>query len=113
MQIEGVWRLQTKEAAEWDAAYRAEMRGVRHNPTELASRRRTALDAALSESLKGLSTVAQGRSAVFRKIVRLGPNEKAPADGLIVRVHNGWDETLRTIATEIAAQPETDALSTS
>lgn len=109
MQIDGVWRLQTKEAAEWDAAYRAELRGVRNNPSELASRRRAVLGAALSDSLKGLSAVPQGRSAVPRKIVRLGPDEKAPADGLIVRVHSGWDETLRTVVAEIAAQPDTDA----
>jgi hypothetical protein len=110
MQIDGVWRLQTKEAAEWDAAYRAELRSVRNNPSEIASRRRVELDAALSNSLKGLSSVAQGRSAVARKLVRLGPDEKASADGLIVRVHNGWDETLNVVATDIAAQPETDAI---
>jgi hypothetical protein len=109
MQIEGVWRLQTKEAAEWDAAYRAELRNLRNNPSELASRRRAALDAALSEGLKGLSAVAQGRSSVSRKLIRLGANEKAPADGLVLRVHNGWDETLNTALVEIAAQPATDA----
>lgn len=109
MQIDGVWRLQTKEAAEWDAAYRAELRSVRNNPSELASRRRTALDTALSENLKGLSAVAQGRSSVPRKLIRLGPDEKAPSDGLIVRIHNGWDETLKAVSTDIAAQPDTDA----
>jgi hypothetical protein len=109
MQIEGVWRLQTKEAAEWDAAYRAELRGLRDDPSELPSRRRLSLDAALSDNLKGLSAVTQGRSAVSRKLVRLGPGEKAPTDTLIVRVHNGWDETLRTVTSDIAAQPDTDA----
>jgi hypothetical protein len=109
MQIDGIWRLQTKEAAEWDAAYRAELRGVRSNPSELASRRRAALDAALSDALKGLAAVAQGRSSVSRKLVRLGPSERAPADGLAVRVHNGWDETLKTVTTDISAQAETEA----
>ncbi len=109
MLVEGVWRLQTKEAAEWDAAYRGELRSVRDSPLELPARRRAALDAALSDSLKGLSSVPQGRSAVCRKLVRLGPDEKAPADGLAVRIHNGWDETLKTVAVDIAAQPETDA----
>ena len=78
MLLDGVWRLQTKEAAEWDAAYRTELRGVRNNPSELASRRRAALDSALSEALKGLSAVAQGRSAVSRKLVRLGPGRARP-----------------------------------
>jgi hypothetical protein len=109
MQLDGAWRLQTKEAAEWDAAYRAELRSVRNNPSELANRRRAAVDAALSESLKGLAAVAQGRSAVSRRLVRLRPDEKAPADGLVVRVHNGWDETLNSVSADIAAQPDTES----
>ena len=44
-----------------------------------------------------------------RKLIRLGPDEKAPSDGLIVRIHNGWDETLKTVSTDIAAQPDTEA----
>jgi hypothetical protein len=109
MHFDSVWRLQTKEAAEWDAAYRAELRSVRNNPSELANRRRAVLDAALSDALKGLSAVAQGRSSVSRRLVRLRPDEKAPADGLPVRIHNGWDETLKSVVADIAAQPETDA----
>lgn len=109
MPLDGTWRLQTKEAAEWDAAYRAELRNLRANPSELVSRRRTALDTALSEALKGLANVAQGRSTVSRKLVRLRPTEKAPAEGLAVRVYNGWDDTLKQAATDIAALPDTDA----
>ena len=108
MPLDNVWRLQTKEAAEWDAAYRAELRAIRANPAEVGSTRRTELDAALGEALKGLAAVAQGRSSVSRKLVRLNPTEKAPADGLAVRVHNGWDETLRAVRDDIAAQPDTD-----
>lgn len=109
MPLDGIWRLQTKEAAEWDAAYRAELRNLQSNPSELASRRRGALDAALSEALKGLASVAQGRSSVARKLVRLRPNEKAPSDGLAVRIYNGWDDTLKQVTTDISAQPDTDA----
>ncbi len=109
MPLDGTWRLQTKEAAEWDAAYRAELRNLRANPSELASRRRTALDAALSEALKGLTSVAQGRSSEARKLVRLRPNEKTPVDGLAVRVYNGWDDTLKQATTDISALPDTDA----
>ena len=109
MQLDSVWRLQTKEAADWDSAYRAELRGIRSNPAEVSSRRRAVLDTALSEALKGLASVAQGRSAVARKLVRLGPAEKAPAEGLAVRVHNGWDETMKGVRDNISAQNDTDA----
>lgn len=108
MPIDGAWRLQTKESAEWDAAYRTELRGIRSNPAEVGRRRREALDAALSEALKGLSSVAQGRSSVARKLVRIGPRDKPPSDGLAVRVYNGWDETSKTITDEINAQADTD-----
>jgi hypothetical protein len=109
MPLDGIWRVQTKEAAEWDAAYRAELRNLQSNPSEVASRRRAALDAALSDGLKGLASVAQGRSAVARKLARLRPTDKPPADGLAVRVYNGWESTLRQVATDIAALPDIDA----
>lgn len=108
--LDGVWRPQTKEAAEWDAAYRAELRALAANPAELASRRRAALEAALAEALRGLSAVAQGHCNVSRKLHRVGPGDRAPADGLVVRVHNGWDETLKTVEDEITAAPATDAV---
>lgn len=109
MRVDGVWRLQTKEAAEWDKTYRAELRNLRSNPAELAHRRRTALDAALSEALKGLNSITQGQSAVPRKLTRLRPNEKAPADGLAVRIYSEWDDSLAKAKTDIAALPDTDA----
>lgn len=108
MPLDGVWRLQTKEAADWDAAYRTELRGIRTNPGEVGSRRRTALDTALSEALKGLASVAQGRSSVPRKLIRIGPKDKLPSDGLAVRVYNGWDDTLKGVGEDINAQPDTD-----
>jgi hypothetical protein len=109
MPLDGIWRLQTKEAAEWDAAYRAELRNLQANPSELPSRRRAALDAALSDALKGLASVPQGRSSVARKLHRLRPNEKAPADGLALRIYNGWDDTLQQVTADIGALPDTDA----
>lgn len=108
MPLDGAWRLQTKEAAEWDAAYRTELRGIRSNPADVASRRRAALDTALAEALRGLSSVAQGRSSVARKLTRVGPRDKAAADGLTVRVYNGWDDALKDATDDINAQPATD-----
>ena len=109
MQLDDVWRLQTKEAAEWDAAYRAELRSTRNNPAELISRRRAALDGALAEALRGLTSVPHGNSNTPRKLVRLNPTEQAPAEGIPVRVYNGWDDTLTLAESQIAATPVTDA----
>jgi hypothetical protein len=109
MPLDDAWRLQTKEAAEWDAAYRAELRALRADPTPLSVRRRGELDTALSEALKGLPGIAHGRSSVTRKLVRLRPTDKPPTDGLAVRVYNGWDDTLKQVNAEITALPATDA----
>ena len=108
MLLDGVWRLQTREAAEWDSLYRTELRGVRANPSEVGSRRRAALDATLADALKGLSSVAQGRSSVTRKLVRIGPRDKASTDGLTVRVYNDWDDALKNATDDIKAQPDND-----
>jgi hypothetical protein len=109
MPLDGVWRLQTKEAAEWDAAYRTELRAIRANPAEVGSRRRTALEVALADALKGLASEKQGTSNVPRKLARIGPRDKLPAEGLAVRVYNGWDDTLKGVKDDVAARPDTDS----
>jgi len=109
MPIDGAWRVQTKVSAEWDKAYRAALRAIRDNPGELPAKRREALDQALSESLKGLNGVAQGRSNVRRDLQRLRRGQKPAPDRLPLRIYDGWDDDLKSVAAEIAARPDTEA----
>ena len=108
MQVSGAWQLQTKESAEWDRLYRAEERTFASRATDISRERNTALNQALSQALQGLVGVAHGRSNVPRKLARLRPDEKAPADALPIRIYNGYQSDIQAVERDVAALPETD-----
>jgi hypothetical protein len=108
IKISDAWQLQTKESAEWDRLHRAEERTLTHRTTDIARERNIALDLALSQALQGLVGVPHGRSNVPRRLARLRPDEKAPADALPVRIYNGYQSDLKTVERDIAALSETD-----
>ncbi len=109
IEVSGEWRLQTKESAEWEAAYRAEEKAVLADPSAISRRRRDLLDQAIDSALAGAASVPHGASRQQRRIHRLQHDEKAPSDGVILRLHNGWDEDIGAVEKEIAAAPATDA----
>lgn len=109
IEIGGEWRLQTKESAEWEAAYRAEEKSVLADQATLSRTRRDLLSQALDAALAGASSVVHGASKQQRRIHRLQPGDKDPQDGIPLRLHNGWDEDLAAVEREVAAAPTTDA----
>jgi hypothetical protein len=109
IEVSGDWRLQTKESAEWEAAYRAEEKAVLADPGAVSRSRRDGLDQAIEAALSGAASVPHGASKQQRRIHRLRPDEKAPGEGVALRLHNGWDEDIAAIEKEIAAAPATDA----
>jgi len=109
MPIDGAWRIQTKVSAEWEKAFRGALRGLSGTPGEVPAKRRAALDEALSNALKGLNSIPQGRSGVPRYLQRLRRGEKASEDKLPLRIYDGWDDDLKSIEGEIAARPDTEA----
>jgi hypothetical protein len=77
-EVSGVWRLQTKESAEWDRLYRGEERSLASRTIDVARERNIALDEALSHALQGLTAIPQGRNNNLpRKLARLRRGEKA------------------------------------
>ncbi|WP_436637658.1 BREX system P-loop protein BrxC [Microbaculum sp. FT89] len=103
------WRLQTKESAEWEAAYRNEEKSILADQSGLSRTRRDLLDGAIETALAGASSVPHGASRQQRRIHRLQPDDKAPADGIALRLHNGWSEDLASVEKEIAAASTSDA----
>ncbi len=93
IEVGGEWRLQTKESAEWEAAYRSEEKSILADQAGIARTRRELLGQAIESALSGASTVPHGASKQQRRIHRLQPDEKAPAEGISLRLHSGWDET--------------------
>jgi hypothetical protein len=109
MPIDGAWRIQTKVSAEWDKAFRAALRGLSGTPGELPAKRRAALDQALSDALKGLTSIPQGRSGVPRHLQRLRRGERASEDRLPLRIYDSWDDDLKSAVADVAARPDTEA----
>jgi hypothetical protein len=108
IRLHDVWRLQTRESAEWDTAYRTEERALAGRSADIVRERNQALEAALSSALSGATAVTQGRSAVTRKIARVRSDEKAPTDAIVLRVHNGWEVDLKSVEKEVGAEPPID-----
>ena len=108
IEVGGEWRLQTKESAEWEAAYRSEEKAILADQSGMTRTRRELLNEAIETSLAGAASVTQGSSRQQRRIHRLRPDEKKPPDGIPLRLRSGWNEDLTAVEKEIAAAPTSD-----
>ena len=108
IEVGGEWRLQTKESAEWEAAYRSEEKAILADQSEMTRTRHELVNEAIETSLAGAASVTQGSSRQQKRIHRLRPDEKTPADGIPLLLRNGWNEDLTAVEKEIAAAPTSD-----
>ena len=108
IEVGGEWHLQTKESAEWEAAYRSEERAILADQSEMTRTRRELLDEAIETSLAGAASVTQGFSRQQRRIHRLRPGEKTPTDRIPLWLRSGWNEDLTAVEKEIAAALTSD-----
>jgi hypothetical protein len=108
IEVGGEWRLQTKESAEWETAYRSEERTILADQSGLARTRRDLLGESIETALSGTTSILQGASRQQRRIHRLQPDEKAPGDGIALRLRSGWSEDLAAVEKEIGAASTSD-----
>ncbi len=108
LEVAGAWRIQTKESADWEKAFKDAERREITDTSALSRDRRDLLTRALDDALAGVSAIAQGQAKEARRIHRLSPDDKEPADGAPLRLHNGWEEALEAVNRAIAAAPPTD-----
>jgi hypothetical protein len=108
LEVAGAWRIQTKESADWEKAFKDAERRELADTVATSRDRRDMLGRALDDALSGVSNIAQGQAKESRRIHRLSPDEKEPADGVPLRLHNGWEEALEAVERAIAAAPPTD-----
>jgi hypothetical protein len=101
MGVSGEWRLQTKESAEWLAAYGAAEARETGDPNAIARQRASLLQLAIDEALTAATQVQHGASKTNRRIERVTGNDKPSGDGLTLRLWNGWDDSLPTVTNEI------------
>ena len=108
IEVGGEWRLQTRESAEWEAAYRSEEKVILADQSGMTRTRRELLDEVIETSLAGAASVTQGSSRQQRRIHRLRPDERTPPDGIPLWLRNGWNEDLTAVEKEIAAASTSD-----
>ncbi|WP_440658528.1 BREX system P-loop protein BrxC [Ensifer adhaerens] len=108
IEVQGEWRLQTKESADWENAFRTEVKSVIADQAGLSGKRRQLLSGAIDTALAGAGSVAHGVSKQQRRIHRLEIGDKAPTDGVPLRLRIGWDEDLSSVEKEIAGASPND-----
>ena len=104
MQVEGEYRLQTRESAEWERDRRARYQRILADAPRLASDRNTEFRNAVTRALAGVRLL-QGESRTPRNYALHWSLEPPPTDGsdVPVWVRDGWSVTERTVLHEAQA----------
>ncbi len=93
MTVADEYRIQTREGAEWERAFREERTRLARTEVEIAARRDRLLGAAVQEELGGMR-LAQGEAKVRRKATLHfdmdPPDESGPGNVVRVWVRDGW-----------------------
>lgn len=108
IEVDGKWRLQTKESAEWEETYRNEEKNILTDQTNLVRMRRELLTKKIEDALASCATILHGDSREQRKIYRLQLDQKDQGDGIALQLHNGWNEDLIEVEMEIKAKSISD-----
>ena len=101
--VNGEWRLQTKESAEWQDAFNRAQSQAAGDPTLVQRHRSALLQLAIDDALAVVGTVPHGVSKTSRRIERVAGDGKPAGEGLLARLWNGWDHPLTTTLNDIKA----------
>jgi hypothetical protein len=103
IEVNGEWRLQTKESAEWQAAFNRAQAQAASDPYLVPRHRSALLQLAIDDALAAVGNIQQGISKTTRRIERVVGDGKPAGEGLLVRLWNGWDHPLATTLNDIRA----------
>jgi hypothetical protein len=103
IEVNGEWCPQTRESAEWQAAFDRAQHEAAGDPTLVPRHRSALLQLVTDEALAALGTVQQGSSKTPRRIERVVGDAKPSGDGLLLRLWNGWDHPLTATLNDIRA----------
>ncbi len=97
MLIDDVYRLQTRESAEWESEYRTRRGRIAADDARIAGDRATAIQAAVREALKGM-TITQGVTRTARRFdLYFGADQpKADTGAIPVWIRDEWAVSERT-----------------
>jgi hypothetical protein len=102
MRVEGEYRMQTKESAEWTNEFRKRHRKIRNQPDQIASVRADALRRAAGDALDDVGNVLHGDSNEPRKVETFFTQEQPASAGAAIPiwVRSGWRDTLSSVETD-------------
>ncbi|MDE0104073.1 MAG: BREX system P-loop protein BrxC [Bryobacterales bacterium] len=117
MKIGDEYRIQTREGAEWERAFREERTRLRRSEVEIASRLDNAVSSAVLRELRGIRLL-QGESKVPRTLTPhfgmdkpdAGEQRRCADDSVCVWVRDGWSCTVATVLAEASKRGLEDAL---
>ena len=107
--VGGEWRLQSKESAEWQAAFNKAQAEESADQNATARHRAELLRPALDTAVSAAVQVMHGASKTPRRIERVAGDAKPSGDGLVLRLWNGWEHGTATQAEVAAADVTKDA----
>ncbi len=104
MQVDGEYRLQTRESAAWDGEFRRHQAKFANDDAWVASHRADVLRGECGERLRGVR-VLHGKSKVPRKIDQtFGSTAPKPTGGAVpVWIRNEWDEDEKSVLADARA----------
>jgi len=104
MQVDGEYRMQTREGAEWDKNYRARYARIINDETRLASDRLSYLQKAISKALQGIKLL-HGSSKTPRKFsLEFGSDAPSTSGSSVpVWVRDEWSVSAKTVRDEAQA----------
>lgn len=93
MHLDGEYRIQTREGAEWTGSYQSVRARITGDDALIADQRSRELREATGRTLKGLGFV-QGEGKVPRKVeLHFGPERPKPTVAVPIWVRDGWSVT--------------------
>ena len=104
IKVDNEYSLQTRESSEWDREFRNRQTRLNNDPTALASKRATVLNAACGEALRDIKLL-HGSSKVPRKIQVHFGSEPPTTDGqeIPIWVRDGWGEREKVVMSDARA----------
>lgn len=105
MQVEGEYRLQTRESAAWQQDFRLRTGKIVDNAGTIEAKRNDAFRLAVDDLLKNIRLV-QGQSKVSRKLTYSYFTQDAPSaesESVPVWVQSGWDTSEKRVREEAQA----------
>jgi len=109
MDVEGEYRLQTTEGAAWENEYRRRRSAILNNDSQIASERGRLLSKAIQDELSGISVLHGQAKEKRRVVIHHGMEPPKDAEGVVVWVRDGFQESESGVIQDIQKRSVDDA----